>query len=416
MRQMVQILWSSFKIALRELKMNPLRTFLSLFGITIGIFCIIGVLSAVNSLSRNIKKDLKSIGNNTLFISKWQWSGNNNDYPWWVYARRPNTSLNDLVLVKERSLKTQYACFATNENSQIEKGNQLLGPVVLYSITADFIHMQDLTVGAGRYISTTEFASGANVCLLGYENAVSLFGKDVNALGQTVRMKGQTLQVIGVFKRYGRNILQGWDYDHCAVMPHTFYQRFANMQRTNIFIMAKPYPGIELAEYMGDLKGAMRGIRKLPPGKEDNFSVNDMNVFTERINEVFVYIQLGGSVIALFSLIVGAFGVANIMFVTVKERTPVIGLKKAIGAKRSSILAEFLLESAFLCILGGLMGLALLWGATILFSRLFHFEIIISAGEVSLAILLCTIIGILSGYVPARQAANMDAVVAIRSK
>jgi putative ABC transport system permease protein len=416
MRQTLQIIWSSFKIALRELKVNKLRTFLSLFGITIGIFCIIGVLSAVNSLSRNIRKDLKTIGNNTLFISKWQWGGGGNDYPWWIYMRRPNTSLEDLQLLKDRSRKTRFACFTTSENTQIEKGNQVLGPVVLYSITADFINIQDVSIGEGRYISSSEFASGANVCVIGYENALSLFSSAANALGKEVKIKGQTVRITGVFQRYGRNILQGWDYDHCAVLPYTFYRQVANLRRTDPFIMAKPFDGISLAEYTGDLKGAMRSIRKLPPEKEDNFSLNDINVFTDRLNDIFTYIQLGGSVIALFSLVVGAFGVANIMFVTVKERTPVIGLKKALGASRFSILAEFLLESAFLCIVGGLMGLILLWGATVFFSRVFQFNIIISAGEISLAILLCTVIGILAGYIPARQAANMDAVAAIRSK
>jgi putative ABC transport system permease protein len=403
-------------MALRELRVNKFRTFLSLFGITIGIFCIIGVLSSVNSLDRNIRKDLKTIGNNTIFISKWQWGGGGNDYPWWVYVKRPNTSVADMELLKERSAKTQYACFATSETAQLERGDYVLSPVVLYSITPDFIHIQEVPIGEGRYISDAEFRAGSQVCMLGYENAVSLFGTPRNALLKTIKCKGENLLVIGVFARYGRNILQGWDYDHCAVVPHSAYIHFKQRRRTDPFIMARAMPGVTTPEYMSELRGAMRGIRKLHPQQEDNFSLNDINAFTSRLNDIFTYVQLGGSVIALFSLVVGAFGVANIMFVTVKERTAQIGLKKAIGARKRVILTEFLLESIFLCVVGGLMGLILLFGATIFLSRVFSFEVAVSAGEVGLAIFICTILGVLSGYIPARQAAKMDPVAAIRSK
>lgn len=414
MRNALSITWNSFKMAMRELRVNKFRTFLSLFGITIGIFCIIGVMSSVSSLDKNIQKDLKTIGNNTIFITKWQWGVGGGDYPWWNYVKRPPSRYEETDLLLQRSPSTLYACYAGTETVAIESNNQVLHPVNLYNVSDAFTQIQDVTIGEGRYISAAEFASGAPVCILGYENAVSLFNKASNAIGQKIAVKGRPAVVVGVFKFYGRNILQGWDYDHCAVMPHTWYRKQFSLGRTEPFIMAKPKDGIMPADYVSELRGAMRGIRKIGPGEEDNFSLNDINVFADRLKDIFVYVQLGGAVIALFSLIVGAFGVANIMFVTVKERTPVIGLKKALGASKNHILTEFLIESAFLCVAGGLMGLLLLRGAIIFLSKVFQFQVYISAGQVGLTILICVVLGILSGFIPARQAARMDPVNAIR--
>lgn len=414
MRNALSITWNSFKMAMRELRVNKFRTFLSLFGITIGIFCIIGVMSSVSSLDKNIQKDLKTIGNNTIFITKWQWGVAGNDYPWWEYVKRPPSRYEETDLLLQRSPSTQYACYAGTETVAIESNNQVLHPVNLYNVSDAFTQIQDVNIGEGRYISAAEFAAGAPVCILGYENATSLFSKAANAIGQKIFVKGRPAVVVGVFRFYGRNILQGWDYDHCAVMPHTWYRKQFSLNRTEPFIMAKPKDGIMAADYVSELRGAMRGIRKIGPGEQDNFSLNDINVFADRLKDIFVYVQLGGAVIALFSLIVGAFGVANIMFVTVKERTPVIGLKKALGASKNQILTEFLIESAFLCVAGGLMGLLLLRGAIIFLSKVFQFQVYISAGQVGLTILICVVLGILSGFIPARQAARMDPVNAIR--
>lgn len=399
---------------MRELRVNKFRTFLSLFGITIGIFCIIGVMSSVNSLDKNIQKDLKTIGNNTIFITKWQWGVSSSDYPWWEYVKRPASRYEETGLLLQRSPSTLYACYAGTETVAIESNNQVLSPVNLYNVSEAFTQIQDLAIGEGRYISSAEFAAGTPVCILGYENAVALFGKAANAIGQKIYVKGRPAVVTGVFRFYGRNILQGWDYDHCAVMPHTWYRKQFSLNRTEPFIMAKPKDGVTAASYIGELRGAMRGIRKIGPGEADNFSLNDINVFADRLKDIFVYVQLGGAVIALFSLIVGAFGVANIMFVTVKERTPVIGLKKALGASKNQILTEFLIESAFLCVAGGLMGLLLLRGAIVFLSKVFQFQVYISLGQVGLTILVCVVLGILSGFIPARQAARMDPVNAIR--
>jgi putative ABC transport system permease protein len=400
-------------MAWEDLKSNKFRTFLSLFGITIGIFCIIGVLTAINSLDRNIKKDLSTIGNNTLFISKWDWSGNGD---FWKIVQRPSVSLLDFEMLQSQSSNTaQIAYTASEQNAAIDKGTQTLAPISLYGTTEAFLAMQGLSIESGRFLSKSEFDRGANLCVLGYENAKTLFEKPTNAIGQTIKIKEQELQIIGVLSPYGKNILQGWDYDHCIIIPYLFHNRYMRNKRVEPFIMAKANNKITIPQYNSELRGILRSVRKLSPYDSDNFSINDLNIFTERIDAITNYVRLGGSVIALFSLIVGAFGMSNIMYVSVKERTKLIGIKKAIGAKSSIIQLEFLVESAFLCVLGGIIGLLLLIVASIFFSKVFGFEMIIQFQEVLIAVGLCIAIGVLSGLMPARNAAKMNAVDAIRT-
>ena len=406
----ITILTNALKMTVQELSVNRFRTFLSLFGITIGIFCIIGVLSSVNSLDRNIKKDLSTIGNNTIFISKWQWgAGDGKEYPIWKFQARPSVSITDLEMLQQQSHQSAYLCYTTTESSGIELDGKVLAPVNVYATTTDFINIQNVTIGTGRYISNQEFSSGTNACIIGSENALKLFGSSNNALNKQIKIKANTFTIVGVFKPYGKNILDGWDYDNCTLITYNYYNKYLRSKRSEPFIMAKPIANISLSSYTNELRGTMRNIRKIPIGGDENFSLNDINIFADRISSVTTYVQIGGSIIALFSLIVGAFGIANIMFVTVKERTKIIGLKKAIGAKQFIIKLEFLLESAFLCIFGGLMGLLLLYFATLFLSKVFHFDVIIRA------IIICVLIGIISGIIPATKAAKMNAVDAIRT-
>ncbi len=208
----------------------------------------------------------------------------------------------------------------------------------------------------------------------------------------------------------------GWDYDQCIMAPYRFARRIVNEKYSGPKIIVKGKDGVSSDALADELEGVMRSIRKLSPREEDNFTLNQISGFSDRVSSLFSNINLGGWAIGILSLVVGAFGIANIMFVTVKERTPMIGLKKAIGAKRRSILSEFLLEAATICVLGGLIGLILVFILTIILTNVFNFPVYISAGILSLAISICIVIGILSGIIPALIAARMDPVVAIRSK
>ena len=414
MRTMLNILSSSLRLTMQELMVNKLRTALSLIGISFGIFCIIGVLATVNSLERNIQNEIKGLGTNTIYIDKWDYSGGP-DYPFWKFVNRPLPKFDEMAFIKQRSQLASHIAYNVNNVGNVEYQNNMLQGVTYYGITEEQTSIQPIIIQYGRYISSSEFVAGSSIVIMGYDNAEKLFIRADLAVGKEVILNGKKAKVIGVIKKEGQNLI-GWNYDACVIMPYRFIRNIVDEKRSNAFIMAMAKEGITAVAFKDELEGVMRSIRKLSPTKEDNFSLNDVSGFSDKISSLFVTINIGGWAIGLLSLVVGAFGIANIMFVTVKERTAMIGLKKAIGAKRRSIMMEFLLEAAIICIMGGLIGLFLVYILTIVFTNLFNFPVFISAGILMLAISICIIIGILAGIIPASIAAKLDPVVAIRSK
>lgn len=416
-RRSLEIVYSSFKMALQELWKNKLRTFLSLFGITIGIFCIIGVLATVNSLEQNIQNEVKSLGTNTIYIDKWDYSaGGGPDYPWWKYVNRPVPKYDEMKHIKDRTKSAKYAAFAINTRDNVEyKGNQLSN-VILYGVSEDFDDIQTMGIGTGRYFSEAEFSSGGNVTVIGNEIAEKLYGSPETAVGKQISVRGKQLQIIGVIKKQGKTMIGGWEFDQSTLFTYNFSRSIMNELRTDPVIMVQGQDNMTSKALKDDLTGTMRALHKLSPTKEEDFALNDINDFSDAISSAFVGLNIGGWAIAALSLIVGMFGVANIMFVSVRERTGQIGLKKAIGAKSRVILTEFLLESAFLCIIGGLIGLTLVFLLTVILTQALNFPVYISTSYMVLAIGICIFVGILAGFIPALQAAKMDPVVAIRSK
>ncbi len=401
-------------MAMLELWKNKLRTFLSLFGITIGIFCIIGVLATVNSLEQNIKNEVSSLGNNTIYIDKWEYTSGGNDYPWWKYVNRPSPKYEEVKQIKERTASAKYTAFTIQMQDKLEYKGSILSNVNHYGISEDFNGIQPLEIAYGRYILDAEFERGANVIVTGNEIAEKLFGSAELAVDKEVSTRGKKVKIIGVIKKRGKQMIGGWDFDQSVIIPYKFARNIMNELRADPVIMVQGRDNLSSKALKDDLIGTMRAIHKLSPTKEDDFSLNDINDLTESISVAFVSLNIGGWAIAALSLIVGMFGVANIMFVSVRERTSQIGLKKAIGAKSHIILTEFLLESAFLCIIGGLIGLSLVFILTMILSGVLDFPVYISTNNMVLAIVICIIVGILAGFIPARQAARMDPVVAIR--
>lgn len=414
MRTMLNILSSSFRLTMQELMVNKLRTALSLIGISFGIFCIIGVLATVNSLERNIQDEIKGLGTNTIYIDKWDYKGGP-DYPFWKYVNRPLPKYDEIAFIKQRSQLASHLAFNVNNNGNVEYKNNVLQGVTYYGITEEQNLIQPIIIQYGRYISSSEFVAGSSVVIMGFDNAEKLFTRADIAVGKEVILNGKKAKVIGVIKKEGQNLI-GWNYDQCIMIPYRFIRNIFDEKRSNGFIMAMAKEGISAIAFKDELEGVMRSIRKLGPKADDNFSLNDVSGFSDQVSSVFVSINIGGWAIGALSLIVGAFGIANIMFVTVKERTAMIGLKKAIGAKRRSIMMEFLLEAAIICIMGGLIGLLLVYILTVVLTNVFNFPVFISAGILTLAISICIIIGILAGIIPASIAARLDPVVAIRSK
>jgi len=415
MFRVLEILISSLKMALQEFRSNKLRTFLSLFGITVGIFCIIGVLATVDSLKTNIKTSFASLGNNTIYIQKRPWGSGGRD-DWWKYNNRPSPKYEESVLLQKRLSYAESIGYITFGSNNVEYEDQQLTGVTWYAVSEGYAKIQPLEIQYGRYLSDAEFLSGSNNIVMGYTNAENLFVNPQNAVGKSVEINGKKMTIVGVPKKYGSNNMGGWDFDNIVLMPYRTAKNLTNKDLAEGFIMVKGKESIPVGEIKMELDGAYRSVRKLGPVQQDNFALNEISSANSLLDTVFSSINLGGWFIAGLSLVVGMFGVANIMFVTVRERTSQIGLKKAIGAKRSSIMTEFLLESAFLCILGGVMGLILVFILTKVLSPVVGFPIGISFNIFSIAISICIVTGVLAGIIPALIAARMDPVVAIRSK
>ena len=414
MRKSLNIIRNSLKLTFQELRVNKLRTALSLTGVAFGIFCIIGVLATVNSLERNIQNEVKSLGSNTIYIDKWDYSGGP-DQPIWKFMARPIPRNEEAAMVRERAVLLDDIAYLMQTQGSISHKDDVLQSVSVYGINEEQTIIQPLSFDQGRYFSTSEFNAGAPVCLIGFTNAENLFGNTERALGKQVDIKGKKATIVGVIKKEGQNMI-GWDYDNCIMLPNKFCKQLFNEDNANPILIAKGKEGVTTDALMDELKGIMRQIRRLSPRQEDNFSLNSVEAFSKAITGFFSTVNVVGAIIGGISLIVGLFGIANIMFVTVRERTSVIGLKKAIGAKKSSILFEFLMEATVLCILGGAIGLFFVYLLTLILSGPLDFPVYISLPMLFVTIIICVSVGVLAGIIPASQAAKMDPVAAIRSK
>jgi putative ABC transport system permease protein len=414
MLKLLRILWNSFKMALQELKNNKLRSALSLLGIAFGIFCIISILATINSLEGKIKSDLKSFGSNTIYIDKWQYSGGP-EYPWWKYIKRPEPKYAEMAFIKQKSTLASNVCLYAQTSSNATYNDKVLNNSSIYCITEDFNKIQNIIVDKGRYFSEMDFERGTPVTVIGFEYAVMLFTSSERAVGKTININGKATYVVGVIEKQGKSILDGFDYDHAFLMPYRYFASVYNVRYCNPVIMVQGKENVLSVALSDELRGTMRQLHRLSPKQEDDFALNDINQLGEEVTKVFGSVNLGGWFIAGLSLLVGGFGVANIMFVTVRERTSQIGLKKAIGAKRRTILTEFLLESAFLCIIGGILGVSMVWLLILAVSSFMPFPIVIAPSILILAVSICVIIGLVAGIVPATIAARMNPVDAIRS-
>ena len=415
MNRLLTIISTSLKTVFQELGKNKLRSFLSLFGVTIGIFCIISVLATVNSLERNIRAEMAAFGNNTIYIDKWQYSASGPDYPYWRYAKRPVPKYAEIAAIKERTVTAKYVAFKINTNSNIEANNLVANNIRIYGITEDFSRIQSIEIAFGRYRTAADFHYGTNAIVLGNNSAEQLFGEPENSLQKIITIKGKKATVVGVTKKQGRQLLGGWGFDESVITSYNFGRTFMYESKADPLILVRAKDRINNKTLTDDLTGAMRALHKLRPSEENDFALNDINDFSTILTKTFRSVNLGGWAIGALAFIVGIFGVANIMFVSVKERTTQIGIKKALGAKRRMIMMDFLLESALLCILGGLVGLILVFILTQVVTYSFDFPIFLSLPIIATALLISILAGVLAGIIPASKAARLDPVVAIRS-
>jgi putative ABC transport system permease protein len=416
MRQLIQIAFTSFKMAFQELKVNKLRTFLSLLGVTIGIFCIVAVSTVLDSLEKNIRTNVATLGNDVIYISKWPWTDEGGEYKWWEYWRRPVPKVSDLKAIERQAQTVRYAtlCYSENDITAKQNKNELTG-ITGYAVTTNFEKMQNFEIASGRYFSPSEINGGNNLVVLGYDVARELFPGINNIVGMPVTFIGRKYNVIGVLKKNGDN-MAGFNFDRGLIFSYFSASSIKDVTSLNAdnTLMAKAKEG--LGDDIGyETEGILRAQHRIQPGAKNDFSINKLSQITEQLDTMFAMIDLVGIVIAFFSLLVGGFGIANIMFVSVKERTKIIGLKKAIGAKKVAILTEFLVESITLCLIGGLIGIAIVVMLSLFLTYVMNFTVTLSVRNFLTGISISTFVGVLAGYIPARSAARMDPVVAIRS-
>ena len=418
MKNIVQIVITSIIQALQELRVNKLRTFLSLLGISIGIFSIIAVLTALDSAKNMIQKNVETLGSDVLYIGRWPWPGmEEGEYRWWDYWRRPSMSNTEV-----NAINTQLHSLALTTLSLAVRGltvkydNQEVSSVRGYTIKEDFDKVQNIELAQGRFLSTAELAGGNSVVVLGSEVALGLFQKGVSPLGKNITVMGRKLYVIGVMKKVGQNMAD-FDFDNGVIFPYNFVSSLIDVKSLEYEprLMVKAYNVNNVAEVKDEVRGVLRKAHRLKPDQADDFAINQLSGLSKLLNTMFDKINIFGWIIGLFSLIVGAFGIANIMFVTVKERTKIIGLKKAIGARRFSIMLEFLLEAIVLCVIGGLMGILVVLILSLLVSHFADIDVALSIGNFMLGVSVSAAVGILSGIIPAWRASKLDPVVAIRS-
>ncbi len=407
----LKLIYESIVFAYKALVINKVRALLSLLGITIGIFSIISVFTVFDSLQSNIKNEINSLGSNVLFIQKWPWVMGGG-MPWWKYFQRPQPTLQEMKEILKRSSTVADATFMYAVNRNVYNGDNEMDNVTIMAVSHDYNKVMPFDLQEGRYFTQGESQSGRNLAIIGADVAKNIFPHS-DPVGHSLKIFGRKLQVIGVIRKKGEDVF-GNSSDDRIIVPVNFANGLVDARNINssIIVVSKPYVSVDAMK--DELTGIMRSIRKLKPRADDNFAINQTDIINKGFDSLFRIIALVGWLIGGFSLLVGGFGIANIMFVSVKERTNQIGIQKSLGAKNFFILLQFLFEAFFLSVAGGLVGLLIVFILTYAASSLIGFQLVLTLKNILLGIGVSGFIGIVSGFVPAWSASRLDPVEAMR--
>jgi putative ABC transport system permease protein len=410
----VRLLKESFSFAINALRNNKLRTLLSLLGVTIGIFSIIAVLTAVDSLDRKIKKDLSTLDKNTIYLMRFSFGPS--EIPKWKREQFPDVTYDEYQFLKYNLNGAENACFQFfTKPENIKYETKTVSNINVVPVSHEFDDIQKLDFKSGRFYNESESNSGQALIVLGFDIATNLYeGSD--PIGKKVRLYGQKFTVIGVLKKQGAGLFGDSD-DTSVFLPSNFLRKKYgdNTDFLTPVIILKPVTGIDIDAFKAELAQKIRNYRGVKTGEIDNFFINVLSGFTDLLDGIISQMNLIGWIIAAFSLLVGGFGIANIMFVSVKERTNLIGIQKSLGAKNRFILFQFLFEAVILCVIGGIVGMLLVWMISIVLTNVLDFEFVLGLGNIALGTGLAAFIGLISGILPAISASRLDPVEAIRS-
>jgi putative ABC transport system permease protein len=412
----LRLIAESFIFAYNSLVVNRLRTFLSLLGITIGIFCIISVFTIIDSLERTIRDSMSKLGSNVIYIQKWPWTPppGETEYPWWKYLNRPVPKLSETQDILRRSELSQYAVFTYGFNRTIQSGGNKAENVAVLGASNGLVETWGLKLSSGRPLTEEEINSGAGFALLGSGIADQLF-PGVAPVGKSIKVQGFTVFIVGVFEKMGDDIF-GTSMDKRVLVPVKFIAQMAD-PRSDMgqSIIVKGKADVPAARLSEELEGVMRSIRRIKPSAENDFALNEVSLISNQLDGLFNVLNIAGWIIGGFAILVGGFGIANIMFVSVKERTKIIGLQKALGAKSRFILLEFLFEASVLSLIGGAIGLLIIYTLTFVVSKTMDFNLVLTVFNIAKGLIISIVIGLIAGVVPARAAARLDPVTAMNT-
>ncbi len=414
---LIRLIYESFSFAFNSLTANKLRTLLSLLGITIGIFAIISVFTVIDSLESRIRESLSALGNNMIYVGKWPWTPpeGETEYPWWRYLNRPSPNYDEAEEIIRRAKTIDNAAFLFGFSRTIQSGSDNMDNVSIMATSHGMFDVWDLDLEKGRYFTKSEMRTGAPVAVIGADIAEGLFS-GLNPLDRNIKIQGHRFRIIGVYKKKGQDAF-GTSMDknvHISVVKSMYMIDVRNSD-VGQTICIKARSGEDSDRFKSEIEGIMRTLRRLKPMEDNDFALNEVSIVANQFDQFFTAFNLAGAIIGGFSIIVGGFGIANIMFVSVKERTRIIGIQKSLGAKRYFILLQFIFEAIVLSVIGGIIGLLLIFVGTVIVSQSTEFTIILTFKNIITGLIISSVIGFLSGFMPARSAAKLDPVIAMNS-